>query len=764
MHMRARGTNGHRCCGYFACLSVLAALALTSDAEAGTGRGRSASRSAWHDIVNAELGLEASRVVRLDLDARPGAPMSVALPARAAPRLLGRLGYMDLEPFSVRSEDYRVLMEQADGSLEEIKPGPVRTLRGAIRGMPGSLVAGTLRPDGLEARIRFPNHEELWLQPVGALVPEMKAGQHVAYRSADIIETEEHCDVRADGTPDRQIPDRVAGGLVGHGAGQSPEGYALAELAIDVDYEYFRRYGSVAAVEERINSIVNAINVQFERDVKVRHLISAIIVRTEEPDPYTATDAIALAREFREQWLSRHGDVRRDLAQLLTGKDLDGDIVGWAWLAGAGGPSAGYSVVQSDWTGNFAAVTDLSAHELGHNWSAEHCNCASPAYTMNARITGANRFSPQATIPAIEAFRDSHIGRDVNAGSAPPPEQPATFAATASPAGRIRLTRFHGDGSGDGIRPERRLKGPEEPEEPDPFPLQTYNIFRATTRRSLAQAWWDAGEAGYVCILYHIHIDPEVTGTVDQDLLRQSVQEMIPEDTSMAVCLDMEGPYTRGLAAEIGSDEWNHTIEQMALAADIVKEERPNVKLSYWGVPLSIWCWGWEDGQRRSWYECRPETRQKVIDRWVAARPLIERIDWFTPCAYDYYPVAHAPEEDAIARDGIEFTAMVCDAMLPGAPIVFSVSPRCYRTGVDWYLQLLPTDEIYADQVRPSLKYGNGIIWWGADEYYYGKGLIPADEIDPGQPWQAVWDSYFKALHGQQHAVFRQMADALVNP
>jgi hypothetical protein len=516
-------------------------------------------------------------------------------------------------------------------------------------------------------------------------------------------------------------------------------------------------------VEDRINSIVNAINVQFERDVKVRHLISAIIVRTEEPDPYTATEAVALAREFRAQWLSKHGDVKRDLAQLLTGKDLDGDIVGWAWLAGAGGPSAGYSVVQSDWTGNFAAVTDLSAHELGHNWSAEHCDCASPAYTMNARITGANRFSPQATIPAIEAFRDSHIGRDVNAGSTPPPEQPATFAATASPAGRIRLTRFHGDGSGDGIRPERRLKGPEEPEEPDPFPLQTYNIFRNTTQRSLAQPWWDAGEAGYVCILYHIHIDPGATGTVDQDLLRQSVREMIPEDTSIAVCLDMEGPYTNGLLAKVGSAQWNHTIEQMALAADVVKGERPGALIAYWGLPI-IWCAGWEDGGWKRWLDCRDDTRQRSIDRWLAAKPLIDRLDWFTPNAYDYYPVAQAPAEDAMASDGVPFAAIVCRAMKPKAPILFSVSPRSHKRDVPWRLHLLPVDEIATDQVSPALVYGDGCVWWGADQWFYEQGLIPADEIEPGQPWQAVWDSYFKALHGQQHTVFRQMADTLVNP
>ena len=31
-----------------------------------------------------------------------------------------------------------------------------------------------------------------------------------------------------------------------------------------------------------------------------------------------------------------------------------------------------YSVVESDFNNNFGCATDLSAHELGHNWGADH--------------------------------------------------------------------------------------------------------------------------------------------------------------------------------------------------------------------------------------------------------------------------------------------------------------------------------------------------------------------------------------------------------
>ena len=83
--------------------------------------------------------------------------------------------------------------------------------------------------------------------------------------------------------------DRERGGERGGGA-------CIAELACDADFEYFSTWGSVANVEARINSVINAVNVQFERDVSITHAITTIIVRTAEPDPYTSSDAVTLLR------------------------------------------------------------------------------------------------------------------------------------------------------------------------------------------------------------------------------------------------------------------------------------------------------------------------------------------------------------------------------------------------------------------------------------------------------------------------------------
>ena len=107
--------------------------------------------------------------------------------------------------------------------------------------------------------------------------------------------------------------------------------------------------------------------------------------------------------------------MRRDAAQLFTGKDIDNNVIGIAYLGAICGTQSSYGVVESNFGGctALACKTDLSAHELGHNWNADHCSCSTPPYTMNPSITGANRFAPFTSIPEITAYRDTRSCLDI---------------------------------------------------------------------------------------------------------------------------------------------------------------------------------------------------------------------------------------------------------------------------------------------------------------------------------------------------------------
>jgi hypothetical protein len=152
-------------------------------------------------------------------------------------------------------------------------------------------------------------------------------------------------------------------------------------------------------------------------------VIVAIFLRTTDA-PYTTFSAGTLLSQFKTQWQSFHQGIPRDIAHMIAGRDLLAPFIGGAHdssVCSSVFTGVGYSVVESDYplhSNNFnfmpswAHTTDLSAHELGHNWGADHCPCfvagqPSTWYTMYEAITGANRFHPAHTIPEIEAFRDS---------------------------------------------------------------------------------------------------------------------------------------------------------------------------------------------------------------------------------------------------------------------------------------------------------------------------------------------------------------------
>ena len=346
------------------------------------------------DQAKAALGLLDGRVFALDVDDTPGVPLEVVVEIDAQAFTL------DLVPHSVRSDQYQVLAQIEGGQLVPVEPSPIRTLQGVVIGIPGSVVAASLLEDGLHAMILHPEGDRHWIQPVAPHVEGAAHNLHIVYHDDDVLANDTFCGVNDQWLADHPGGEPLGGG--GAGAGSCGGESLLAELACDADYEFFLTWGGVTGVENRINSIINISNIQYNDDVGIGHAISTIIVRTTVADPYTAGTLGGLLDQFRSYWLANHGSIPRDIAELFTGRNLSGGIIGVAFLSGVCN-SQGYSVVEN--LGSLGCATDLTAHELGHNWSANHCGCS--GWTMNSGLTCANQFHPTFTIPEIITFRDS---------------------------------------------------------------------------------------------------------------------------------------------------------------------------------------------------------------------------------------------------------------------------------------------------------------------------------------------------------------------
>ncbi len=381
-------------------LKGMLAAAVIVAASSGAGAGEpSPATPPGPDVAaaaRAELGLRAVTLDLVDLNVA-GELITAQLAIEGRPRVL------ELTPHSSRAAGYEVRAQLEDGSWVDVEPSPVRTLRGTVAGVPGAAVAAAWLDEGLFAYVRMPGGVNYWVEPVGQRIG-VDARLHAVYHEDDVIPTGASCGADALHAAVNFVGEQPAGegGVAGSGGP-----LCTAELACDADFDYYTDWGSdVTAVEDRINLVIDTVNLQYELQVGITHLITTILVRTSDAsDPYTLTDPGGLLNQFRNVWVANHGNIQRDIAELFTGKNLDGSVIGIAWLS-AVCESLGYSVVQSDFNGSFSCATDLTAHELGHNWAAGHCSC--PGFTMNPSITCANSFSAtsQGTIAGFRNTRD----------------------------------------------------------------------------------------------------------------------------------------------------------------------------------------------------------------------------------------------------------------------------------------------------------------------------------------------------------------------
>ena len=317
-----------------------------------------------------------------------------------------------------------------------------------MRGLPDSIVSASWLDDGLVARIRVNANTDYWVQPLPSQFKAQGRGQHLMYSSADVQPHGKICGLDLIGNARPEID---SGAGIPNPSAQKAAGN-VAELGIDADFEYFQRYGSSGAVQSRITAVIDTMNLQYETEVDISHTITAIVVRTTSNDPYFSTNASTILDEFMNEWTSNQGSIQRDVAQLFTGKEVDGGTIGIAYLGVICNSSFGFGMVQSDFNNNFACATDLSAHEMGHNWNADHCNCTSN--TMNPFITCSNTFHPSATIPDIVAHRDSRGCLD---GGNPPGEATSVNVASIVPGtvkankgrkfGRVTITIVDDNGA-----------------------------------------------------------------------------------------------------------------------------------------------------------------------------------------------------------------------------------------------------------------------------------------------------------------------------
>jgi len=278
-----------------------------------------------------ELSLGLYSVQRIDVD------IDVDSFVRADLVLDGKPATMSLFRHSMRSDDLRVRAIDGEGEETLVDPGPIRTYRGMLSGFRGSKVAASVHEGQIEAWIQL-GHEVWAIQPLSDAAPGADPDAHVVYRLSEIIPGDWTCGVLDD-------PMHAHHGA----AGTSPTGGGplIAEVAFDADTEYYNANGnSVPATVADIESVMNAVELIYLDEVNLGYDIGDIIVRT-GADPYTSSDPNTLLVQFQNEWTSNQAGVVRDVAHLFTGRDLNGNVIGIAYLDAVCDFDIHYGVSQS---------------------------------------------------------------------------------------------------------------------------------------------------------------------------------------------------------------------------------------------------------------------------------------------------------------------------------------------------------------------------------------------------------------------------------
>ena len=348
-------------------IALVVLLGLT--VAAATANSQTPSAADLARAMRSELGTQELIVAPIEAEVDAGGILTILVP------IAGNDTALLLHPHSVRSGSFQLLVEDEHRQLDGVRAERADSFRGEafVPGNPflSGAVTATYRAGLLDASVVLNDGSRYQVQPVSRTLPEAPVGFHAVIQTA------------AAGP---------ASGIHPASAGAPPlaslAASRIVEIAIDADVEFFQQHGSsLANTLADIENVMNGVSALWEAEVGARFEITTVIVRTAEADPYTFTLAGGLLNQFKGHWSTTKGAVHRDVAHLLTGKDLDGTVFGASFYSVVCSLANGYSLSQSHAGTNLDERVAAASHHIARNFSANTCDgepdCAVMCTTIN---------------------------------------------------------------------------------------------------------------------------------------------------------------------------------------------------------------------------------------------------------------------------------------------------------------------------------------------------------------------------------------------
>ena len=216
--------------------------------------------------------------------------------------------------------------------------------------------------------------------------------------------------------------------------------------------------------------------------------------------------------------------------------------------------------------------------------------------------------------------------------------------------------------------------------------------------------------------------DPNAhTGQIDVPRVVQATRSIVAANPNMEWgMLDFEHPYNEVLLAGPSDPLYANAVASKVALIKAVKEEFPNIKWTYYGVPRLPY---WVDGQ--TWSTMSETKRRELFDHAQDSYgPIMSELDWVQPTVYDKYERNMGfPLSNLVARDAAERAYRVAlvevtrdwytRSELQAKPILPAVSPWFLDASKATMFRAIPSEEMESDQLRAVIEAGaQGVSVW----------------------------------------------------
>jgi hypothetical protein len=369
------------------------------------------------EVMRRTLGVSEFTIQRFEAPATPEEGFETTLNLGGAPVTI------NFVPTEIHAEDCVMSLDVGGPELIDVAPPPAGIYEGTVVGGPGTAIAQLVN-GRFSTMVMLPG--ETWTaQPVLEVIPGADPSLIVVVSSEHVLGTGHVCGNPDPGHHGHHLP--VAASTPGSRSHASDGGILECEVACESDYQFTEMHSlNASETAQDIARVMAWAGKYFTEGASVKFRITRYVIRLNPvTNPYSSSEAGVLLDQFSAHWNLKFQATQRDTAHLFTGRELNGSTIGIARLGVICTIPNAYGLSQSLYGPFLGRRASLSAHEIGHNFNAAHCDqagslCAPCRIMLAAQGIGIQNLSFGCSGPFIDFWAQGRTCLDLTDGGGAP--------------------------------------------------------------------------------------------------------------------------------------------------------------------------------------------------------------------------------------------------------------------------------------------------------------------------------------------------------